>query len=243
MNGNSRHYAYRAPNHRKSSIDCDATRADTRSERRGREEGARVGGAMGGTAGPRGRRRALVGLMAVAALVLAGCVGLKEGPPLPGGGGDLPNVCVPVGPPANPAPAAQSAPDPGGGACLPICLPGQSPPQPSTGPGQPDVPPCVPLCPIDTGGGPQPPAPAARAPAPGCLEIPIPCLPGQGAPPTAIARAVQNCVNFCLPGQQPQPPEAIDVPVPRQCVPLCIFARIIHGLPGLDPCPTPLPRD
>ena len=190
---------------------------------------------MGRIAGSVARRRALVGLVAVGALVLAGCVGLKPGPPPPGGGADLPNVdvCVPVG---TPGPAPQAA-QPGDQTCLPICLPGQEPPnlqRPFLDPGQQEVPSCVPLCPIGTGGGqPQMNAQLGRQ----CLAIPIPCLPGQGASPSAVARAVQQCVNFCLPGQEPQPPQAFTLPGQGSCVPLCVFARIIHGLPGLDPCP------
>jgi hypothetical protein len=190
-----------------------------------------------------GRRGALLGIIAVAGLVVAGCVPFKEPPPAETPA--LPNIqiCAPGG--AGRAPALEMVLAPGEPAqCVPFCLPGEEPtPQPSpfVAPGpDPGAPSCVPICLPGGGlGGGDPQMNAAVAVR--CVSFPVPCLPGQQAQPdparlAAARAAVRGCVNFCIPGQEP-PTTQVSPKLARDCVPLCVWAEVIRGLPGLDPCP------
>lgn len=189
------------------------------------------------------RRGALLSVLVVGGLMIAGCVPFKEPPPV-----DTPalpkiEICAPGT--ATRAPAVEMVVEPGQPAqCVPFCLPGQEPtpgPSPFITPApDPGAPSCVPICPPDgAGGGGDPqisPTAAVR-----CVTFPVPCLPGQQAPTDPAARAAAmaarpGCVNFCLPGREP-PTTEVTTKLVRDCVPLCVWAEVIRGLPGLDPCP------
>jgi hypothetical protein len=167
----------------------------------------------------RAGRRLFVGVVALGGLVLAACVPLKP-PPEPPPPAELPQICIPNNTGGVPRATAAIAPtDPG---CTPLCLPGQEPQtDPSTklvGPGPAPAPACVPICPPSDPGAVQPYAQAAQR----CIRIPIPCVPGIDIP---------DCVNFCPPGQDMQPPAAnAEGLVQQRCTPLCVL--IPPGSPG-----------
>lgn len=173
----------------------------------------------------RAGRRMFVGMLALAGLALVACEPLKQ-PPEPPPAGELPQICIPnptnTGDPR--APAAAVPTDPG---CTPICLPGQDPQTDPNAkladPGPAPAPACVPICPPSDPGTVQPFAQAAQR----CIRIPIPCLPGIDIP---------DCVNFCPPGQEPQPPAANAALFDQRCTPLCVL--IPPGSPGAcEPVP------
>jgi len=160
-----------------------------------------------------------VGVLARAGLALVACEPLKQ-PPAPPPAAELPQICIPN--PTNPGdPAARAEPAPTDPGCTPICLPGQEPQtDPATklaDPGPAPAPACVPICPPSDPGTVQPFAPRA----PGCIRIPVPCVPGVDFP---------GCVNFCPPGQDPQPPAANALLFDPNCTPLCVL--IPPGSPG-----------
>lgn len=183
------------------------------------------------------RRGALLGIVAIAGLVVAGCVPFKEPPPVEEPALPI-QICAPINSAAPAAPAAQLEPEiPAERPCVPFCLPGQEPTPPEVSPFvEQELPSCVPICGLD-GGGDLPDATATRQVP--CVQIPVPCLPGQ-TPPSDTRAAVsapigRNCVNFCLPGEGPPPAEEF-AQVARRCVPLCALADLIRGVPGLEPC-------
>ena len=158
-----------------------------------------------------------VGVLALAGLALVACEPLKQ-PPAPPPVGDLPQICIPNNP-SDPSRLAEPAPtDPG---CTPICLPGQDPQtRPNANlidPGPAPAPACVPICPPSDPGTVQPFAQAAQR----CIRIPVPCVPGVDIP---------DCVNFCPPGQETQPPAAEPALFEQRCTPICTL--IPPGLPG-----------
>jgi hypothetical protein len=163
----------------------------------------------------RAGRRMFVGVLALAGLALVACEPLKPPPAPPPA--ELPQICIPNDPGA-PRRLADIAPTDAG--CTPICLPGQEPPADpnaklaETGPAP--APACVPICPPSDPGTVQP---FARAR--GCVRFPVPCVPGVDLP---------GCVNFCPPGQDPQPPAANAQLFDPNCTPLCVL--IPPGLPG-----------
>jgi hypothetical protein len=171
---------------------------------------------MGRIVGSRAGRRMLVGVLALAGLALVACEPLKQ-PAAPPPAAELPQICIPNNP-GDPGPVAEAAPtDPG---CTPICLPGQEPPtDPGTrliDPGPAPAPTCVPICP------PSDPGTVQRFErGRGCIRIPVPCVPGVDLP---------GCVNFCPPGQDPQPPAANPQLLDPNCTPLCVL--IPPGSPG-----------
>jgi hypothetical protein len=173
----------------------------------------------------RAGRRMFVGVLALAGLALVACEPLKQ-PPEPPPAAELPQICIPnptnTGDPR--APAAAAPTDPG---CTPICLPGQDPQTDPNAkladPGPAPAPACVPICPPSDPGTVQPFAQAAQR----CIRIPIPCIPGIDIP---------DCVNFCPPGKEPQPPAANAALFDQRCTPLCVL--IPPGSPGAcEPVP------
>ena len=167
---------------------------------------------MGRIVRSRAGRRMFVGVLAIGGLALAACAPVK--PPADAPAPELPQICIPnnTGDPRALAEPAPTEPD-----CTPICLPGQEPPpdvtanlQPGPVPAEPE---CVPIClPSDGGGGSPEAFAAARV---RCIRIPIPCVPGFEIP---------DCVNFCLPGQENQPPAAdVEGLVQQRCTPLCVL--------------------
>jgi hypothetical protein len=164
----------------------------------------------------RAGRRMFVGVLALAGLALVACEPLKQ-PPAPPPPAELPQICIPNNP-GDPRLMAKAAPtDPG---CTPICLPGQEPqtdPNAQLAGPPPTDPPCVPICPPSDPGAVQPFAQARQR----CIRIPIPCVPGVDIP---------GCVNFCPPGQDPQPPAANAALFEQRCTPLCTL--IPPGSPG-----------
>lgn len=202
---------------------------------------------MGRITGSLARRRVLVGVVAAGAFALGACAGPLKPAPEPDGAPALPNIqiCAPgvsVRPPAERLAQAPGQP----ALCVPFCLPGEEPTPPEQSPllepaPAPEVPSCVPICPPDEGGG-APPERSAQVSV-RCVRIPIPCLPGQEPPaerePALEAEPRPDCVNFCVPGQEGPPPEATAQLTRERCVPLCVWAEVIRGLPGLEPCALP----
>jgi hypothetical protein len=181
------------------------------------------------------RRRVLVGLIGLGALALAACTQPLKPQPEPEPP-SLPNIeiCAPV----RAVPEAQVTAEPVPSECVPFCLPGEEPAPPP--PAETSVEPltdreCVPICEF------LPPPDASAQAAQRCVSLPIPCLPGQETPREEFAQALREslvrCVNFCLPGSEPQPPQEFAEAQREMCVPVCAFAEVIRGLPGLEPCP------
>jgi hypothetical protein len=166
-----------------------------------------------------------VGVLALAGLALVACEPLKQ-PPAPPPPGELPQICIPDNTGVPRARADDAPAEPG---CTPICLPGQEPQTTPNArladPGLAPVPACVPICPPSDPGTVQRFAPRA----PGCIRIPVPCVPGVDFP---------GCVNFCPPGQDPQPPAADGQLIEPGCTPLCVLVPpgspgACEGAPGL----------
>jgi hypothetical protein len=178
------------------------------------------------------RRGALLGIVAIAGLVVAGCVPFKEPPPVEQPA-QLIQICAPINVAAPSVEAEREIP--AERPCVPFCLPGQEPTPPEASPFvQPELPSCVPICGLDGGG--EVVEAARQVP---CVQLPVPCLPGQTPPSdtkaTVFGPIGLNCVNFCLPGEGPPPVEEF-AQVARRCVPLCALADVIRGVPGLEPC-------
>lgn len=176
-----------------------------------------TGGTMGRIFRHRAGRRMFVGVLSLAGLALVACEPLKQ-PPAPPPPAELPQICIP-----NNTPRAEAEPAPAEPDCTPICLPGQEPPADPTAnlidPGPAPEPACVPICQPSTGGG-DPQASPALAARQRCIRIPVPCVPGVDIP---------DCVNFCPPGQDPQPQPAAELKGP-DCTPLCTL--LPPGTPG-----------